>query len=94
MGVLNDKLGLTPEKHHLNFPTLGNIGPAAVPITLSQAAESGRIPIGRPRSTHGDRQRPQLLDDEHHMVGMLPLSRKKTSQPVASRITTIDSMAR
>jgi 3-oxoacyl-[acyl-carrier-protein] synthase-3 len=46
MDVLNEKLGLTPEKHHLNFPTLGNIGPAAVPITLSQAAESGRIQAG------------------------------------------------
>ncbi len=46
MDVLNDKLGLTPKKHHLNFPTLGNIGPAAVPITLGQAAESGRIRAG------------------------------------------------
>jgi acyl-CoA:acyl-CoA alkyltransferase len=46
MDVLNEKLGLTPEKHHLNFPTLGNIGPAAVPITLSQADESGRIQPG------------------------------------------------
>ncbi|WP_319406072.1 3-oxoacyl-ACP synthase III [uncultured Desulfosarcina sp.] len=43
MEVLNEKLGLTPEKQHLNFPSLGNIGPAAVPITLCQAAESGRI---------------------------------------------------
>ncbi len=46
MDVLNEQLGLTPAKHHLNFPTLGNIGPAAVPITLSQAAESGRIQSG------------------------------------------------
>lgn len=46
MDVLNEKLGLTPQKHHLNFPTLGNIGPAAVPICLSQAAESGRIGSG------------------------------------------------
>ena len=46
MQVLNEKLGLTPEKHHLNFPTLGNIGPAAVPICLSQAAETGRIRSG------------------------------------------------
>jgi len=46
LDVLNEKLGLTPEKHHLNFPTLGNIGPAAVPITLCQAAESGRIQSG------------------------------------------------
>lgn len=46
MEVLNQKLGLSPEKLHLNFPTLGNIGPAAVPITLCQAAESGRIRTG------------------------------------------------
>lgn len=46
LDVLNEKLGLTPEKHHLNFPTLGNIGPAAVPITLCQAAESGRLRAG------------------------------------------------
>jgi 3-oxoacyl-[acyl-carrier-protein] synthase-3 len=46
MDVLNEKLGLTPEKHNLNFHTLGNIGPAAVPITLSQAASSGRIQSG------------------------------------------------
>lgn len=46
MDVLNEKLGLTPEKHHLNFPTLGNIGPAAVPITLSQAHDAGHIRSG------------------------------------------------
>jgi 3-oxoacyl-[acyl-carrier-protein] synthase-3 len=46
MDELNKKLGLTPEKHHLNFPTLGNIGPAAVPITLSQAHDAGRIRPG------------------------------------------------
>jgi 3-oxoacyl-[acyl-carrier-protein] synthase-3 len=46
MDVLNEKLGLTPAKQHLNFPVLGNIGPAAVPISLCQAAESGRIRSG------------------------------------------------
>ncbi len=46
MDVLNEKLGLSAEKHHLNFPTLGNIGPAALPITLCQAAETGRIGPG------------------------------------------------
>ena len=46
MDVLNEKLGLTPQKHHLNFPTLGNIGPAAVPITLSQAVQTGHIQSG------------------------------------------------
>lgn len=46
MDVLNEKLGLTPDKQNLNFPTLGNIGPAAVPITLCQAAQSARIRSG------------------------------------------------
>lgn len=44
--VLNEKLGLTPEKQNLNFSTLGNIGPAAVPITLCQANQAGRIRSG------------------------------------------------
>ncbi|MDL2320938.1 3-oxoacyl-ACP synthase III [Desulfosarcina sp. OttesenSCG-928-B08] len=46
LDVLNARLGLSPEKHHLNFPSLGNIGPAAVPITLAQADESGRLRPG------------------------------------------------
>lgn len=46
MDVLNEKLGLTPAKHNLNFHSLGNIGPAAVPITLSQAAANGAIQAG------------------------------------------------
>ncbi|MCG6894200.1 MAG: 3-oxoacyl-ACP synthase III [Desulfobacteraceae bacterium] len=46
MEVLNRTLGLTPEKHHLNFSTLGNVGPAALPITLAQAEESGRLHAG------------------------------------------------
>lgn len=46
MEVLNRTLRLTPEKHHLNFPTQGNIGPAALPITLAMAEEAGRTPNG------------------------------------------------
>ena len=42
MDALNRTLGLTPEKAHLNFYTLGNIGPAALPITLAMAEEEGR----------------------------------------------------
>jgi 3-oxoacyl-[acyl-carrier-protein] synthase-3 len=42
MDALNRTLGLTPEKAHLNFYTLGNIGPAALPITLAMAEEDGR----------------------------------------------------
>jgi len=46
MDVLNQTLGTTPEKFHLNFYTLGNIGPAALPITLAQADEEGRLHPG------------------------------------------------
>lgn len=46
MDVLNRTLGLTPEKAHLNFGTQGNIGPAAVPITLAMAEEEGRMGPG------------------------------------------------
>jgi len=46
MEVLNQVLGLTPEKSQLNFYTLGNIGPAAVPITLSLAEKEETIKKG------------------------------------------------
>ena len=39
-------LGLTPAKMYLNFMTLGNIGPSAVPVSLAQALEAGRITTG------------------------------------------------
>lgn len=41
-----EALGLSFEKLQLNFPVLGNIGPAALPISLAQAAESGRLQPG------------------------------------------------
>ncbi len=46
MDALTRTLGLPLEKFHLNFPTLGNIGPAALPITLAQAVEAGRTGSG------------------------------------------------
>jgi 3-oxoacyl-[acyl-carrier-protein] synthase-3 len=46
MRLLCQTLGLTPQKAHLNFPFLGNIGPAAVPITLSMASCEGRLKKG------------------------------------------------
>lgn len=36
-------LNIAPNKVHTNFQTLGNIGPAALPITLAMAHEAGRI---------------------------------------------------
>lgn len=44
--LLNKTLGITPGKHHLNFMTQGNMGPAAVPVTLRMAEEEGRIRSG------------------------------------------------
>lgn len=44
--VLAKTLGLTLEKMQLNYPILGNIGPAAVPITLSMARDEGRLSPG------------------------------------------------
>ena len=46
MEALNKTLGLTPAKHHLNFSTQGNIGPAALPITLAMAEAAGRTRPG------------------------------------------------
>ena len=43
---LNQTLGLTPQKAELNYHTLGNIGPAAVPITLSLAEKKQTIKKG------------------------------------------------
>ncbi|NTW02633.1 MAG: 3-oxoacyl-ACP synthase III [Oscillochloris sp.] len=35
-----ESLGLTASKFQLNFPVLGNVGPAALPISLAQAGET------------------------------------------------------
>jgi 3-oxoacyl-[acyl-carrier-protein] synthase-3 len=39
-------LGISPEKVFKTFPEFGNIGPAALPITLSKSLEAGRIQKG------------------------------------------------
>lgn len=43
---LLDTLGLAPEKAHTIFEEYGNIGPAALPITLAKAAAAGRLRRG------------------------------------------------
>ncbi|MBK9944592.1 MAG: 3-oxoacyl-ACP synthase III [Kouleothrix sp.] len=43
MAAVAEALEIKPHKLHLNFPLLGNIGPAALPITLAMAEEAGRI---------------------------------------------------
>ena len=44
--VLCRSLDLSQEKMYLNYPLLGNIGPAAIPITLAMAEEVGRVRAG------------------------------------------------
>lgn len=44
--ALTEALGLTREKMFLNVQTQGNIGPAALPITLAMADEAGRLQTG------------------------------------------------
>jgi acyl-CoA:acyl-CoA alkyltransferase len=46
MAGVAEAIAISPSKLHLNFPVLGNIGPAALPITLAMAAEDGRIKAG------------------------------------------------
>ncbi|NTU85083.1 MAG: 3-oxoacyl-ACP synthase III [Chloroflexales bacterium] len=46
MAGVAEAIGITPAKLYLNFPVLGNIGPAALPISLAQAAEIGRLQAG------------------------------------------------
>lgn len=45
-GYFAEALGLSREKFFLNVREQGNIGPAAVPITLGMAADSGRFKSG------------------------------------------------
>ncbi len=46
MATLFKKLGLDLARAHLTYPELGNIGPAAVPITLGLAVEAGVVRPG------------------------------------------------
>ena len=43
---LAEALQLDMNKMHLIFPEFGNVGPAAVPITLAKSVEAGRIKKG------------------------------------------------
>jgi 3-oxoacyl-[acyl-carrier-protein] synthase-3 len=46
MSALAEALGIDARKCFLTFPSLGNVGPAAVPVTLAMAAEAGRVRPG------------------------------------------------
>jgi 3-oxoacyl-[acyl-carrier-protein] synthase-3 len=43
MASIAETLAIEPAKMHVNYQTLGNIGPAALPITLAMADEAGRL---------------------------------------------------
>ena len=43
---LAERLGLDPSRIHAIFPELGNVGPASIPLVLTQAAELGRLSGG------------------------------------------------
>jgi 3-oxoacyl-[acyl-carrier-protein] synthase-3 len=43
---LTERLGLAPARVHAIFPELGNVGPASIPLVLTQAAELGRLRKG------------------------------------------------
>jgi len=46
MQALVEALGINFAKCVLSYPTHGNVGPAAVPLTLALATESGRVKEG------------------------------------------------
>ena len=46
MAALCDALGIDPGRCFLTFPTHGNVGPAAVPLTLALADQAGRLAPG------------------------------------------------
>jgi 3-oxoacyl-[acyl-carrier-protein] synthase-3 len=46
MATLFKKLELDLDKAFLTYPELGNVGPAAIPITLALAVEAGRVKPG------------------------------------------------
>ncbi|MBX7196222.1 MAG: 3-oxoacyl-ACP synthase III [Sandaracinaceae bacterium] len=43
---LAERLGLDPSRIHAIFPELGNVGPASIPLVLSQAEQLGRLRRG------------------------------------------------
>ena len=46
LSALCTALEIDARRCHLTYPTFGNVGPAAVPLTLALAADSGRIRTG------------------------------------------------
>jgi 3-oxoacyl-[acyl-carrier-protein] synthase-3 len=46
MATLFKRLELDLDRAHLTYPELGNIGPAAVPLTLALAVDAGRVRTG------------------------------------------------
>ncbi len=46
LAALCQALEIEPARCHLTYPNFGNVGPAAVPLTLALAVDSGRIRAG------------------------------------------------
>ena len=44
---LAERLGIDPSRIHAIFPELGNVGPASIPLVLTQAEELGRLRRGQ-----------------------------------------------
>ena len=51
--MICERLGIDADRVPLTFPTLGNVGPAAIPITLASVGDE--IEPGRSRAVHGHR---------------------------------------
>ena len=51
--LITERLGIDPAEAPLTFPQYGNVGPAAIPITLASRRGSDRS--RRPRAVHGHR---------------------------------------
>jgi 3-oxoacyl-[acyl-carrier-protein] synthase-3 len=37
--LITERLGIDPDKAPLTFPKYGNVGPAAIPLTLAKSAD-------------------------------------------------------
>jgi 3-oxoacyl-[acyl-carrier-protein] synthase-3 len=37
--LITERLGIDPDKAPLTFPKFGNVGPAAIPLTLAKSAD-------------------------------------------------------
>ena len=74
--------GIDPKKVLTIFNEHGNIGPASVPIVLSQAARDGPPEEGRPHRAARHRLGPELLDGRSRLVSQ----RRRGARRAVSRL--------